>query len=243
MSCWTTDRQFSDSPVAAVAYIELKGVIGQVSFQTINETAVKVKTNFTGLPENGGMGLNWHIHRFPVDLTLDPNRRCLNNYVGGHYDPLMVRGNPNYTTDCSPNNQFDCEIGDLTGKFGQLTNGAFENIDNTNLLKLGGLRGVVGRSIVIHGPDGANFVCGTIRSTIESQAGTEVITLSATFISPLAGVIYLRQAGSEHAVIFGKLFWVNRMETTRQHNWHIHENTVRNSTNNVIVAPSNFNNL
>ena len=226
------EQLFSDAPEAAVAYINLKGVVGYVRFETINESAVRIETNFTGLP---GPAHNWHVHRFPVDLTLNPDYRCLNDYVGGHYDPLMVRGNPNYTTDCSPEDPLECEVGDLTGKFGQLMNGVDYNIDDTGLLELGGLRGIVGRSIVIHAAtDGANFVCGTIRSTIEKSRDTEVVTLSATFISPLAGVIYLRQAGSEHAVMFGKLFWVNGISTTTDHNWHIHETMVR--MNNILYT-------
>ena len=218
------DQQFSVTPEVATAFINLKGVIGYVRFETINETAVSVETNFTGLP---GEGHNWHIHRFPVDLTLDPNNRCLNDYVGGHYDPLMARVNAaDYSTNCSSDDPIECEIGDLTGKFGQLANGVSYNIDDTGLLDLGGIRGIVGRSIVVHATDGTNFVCSTIRSGIEKETGTEIVTLSATFIFPLAGVIYLRQAGSEHAVMFGKLFWVNRNDATVNHNWHIHQNMV-----------------
>ena len=138
----------------------------------------------------------------------------------------MARANENYTMNCSPGNPFACEIGDLTGKFGQLQNGYFVHVDNTGLLELGGLRGIVGRSIVVHASNGINFVCGTIRSNIEEQQNVEVITLSATFLSPLAGTIYLRQAADEHVVIFGKLFWVNGSPTTMRHNWHIHESAV-----------------
>ena len=138
----------------------------------------------------------------------------------------MARANENYTMNCSPDNQLACEIGDLTGKFGQLENGYFVHVDNTGLLELGGLRGIVGRSIVVHASNGINFVCGTIRSNIEEQQNVEVITLSATFISPLAGTIYLRQAADEHVVMFGKLFWVNGSPTTMRYNWHIHERAV-----------------
>ena len=219
------DEQFSEAPEVATAFINLKGVIGYIRFETINDTAVSVETNFTGLP---GLAHNWHIHRFPIDLTLSPDTRCLNNYAGGHYDPLMTRSNPDYSTDCSSINMTACEVGDLTGKFGQLANGLSDNIDDTGLLELGGIRGIVGRSIVVHATNGANFVCGTIRSNIEQETNTKIVTLSATFIAPLAGVIYLRQAGYEHAVMFGKLIWVNQMGTTVNHNWHIHQDMVNN---------------
>ena len=181
-------------------------------------------TSFTGLPSSssGEGGLNWHVHRFPVDLTLDTARRCLNNYVGGHYDPFAVRSNPNYTNDCRPDNPLECEVGDLTGKFGQLRNGRSENTDNTSLLDLGGRFGIVGRSIVVHDSNGTNFVCATIRSVKEVEQRAEVVTLSSTFISPVAGTIYVRQVAGENAIIFGKVFWVNLTGTTERHNWHVH---------------------
>ena len=150
--------------------------MGYVRFETLNESSTRVVTNFTGLPTS--TGLNWHVHRFPVDLTLDPAPRCLNNYVGGHYDPFAVRSNPNYATDCNPDNRTACEVGDLTGKFGQLQNGSSDNTDDTGLLDLGGRRGIVGRSIVIHDSTGANFVCATIRSIRELEAAA-VVTLSS----------------------------------------------------------------
>ena len=193
--------------------------MGYVRFETLNESSTRVVTNFTGLPTS--TGLNWHVHRFPVDLTLDPAPRCLNNYVGGHYDPFAVRSNPNYATDCNPDNRTACEVGDLTGKFGQLQNGSSDNTDDTGLLDLGGRRGIVGRSIVIHDSTGANFVCATIRSIRELE-GAAVVTLSSTFISPLAGTIYVRQVAGENAIMFGKLFWINLRGTTNNHNWHVH---------------------
>lgn len=217
---------FSKAPSVAVASINLRGVVGYVRFETLDENRTRVSTNFTGLPLQGSAGLNWHVHRFPVDLTLDPAQRCLNDYVGGHYDPLAVRSNPSYTTDCNPQNRTACEVGDLTGKFGQLKNGYFNNsTDDTGLLDLGGRRGIVGRSIVVHDSTGANFVCATIRSMREIQGG-EVITLASTFVSPVAGTIYVRQVTGENAIIFGKLFWINLRGTTVEHNWHIHEQAV-----------------
>lgn len=220
---------FSSAPTEATSLINLRGIKGYVFFRTLNETSTMIRTNFTGL---GTTPLNWHVHRFPVDLTLNPNIRCLSSNVGGHYDPLMAGRNPNYSTDCSPTNQTSCEIGDLTGKFGRLQNGVFEYIDNTGLLDLGGLRGIVGRSIVIHAVAGENFVCGTIRSSADRRY--TAVTLSATFIAPLAGVIYMRQVADEHAVIFGKLFWVDGREATRNHNWHIHVFSV---SNDIIITP------
>ncbi len=54
-----------------------------------------------------------------------------------------------------------------------------------------------------------------------------VTTLQSRFISPLAGTIYLRQVMNRNVAIWGKLFWINDMDTTMNHNWHIHETAVR----------------
>ena len=221
----------------AVAEFNLKGVTGRIILQTINETTTSITTDVRGLPLTVPLGnneftvyqgLNWHIHRFPVDLTLDPEYRCLNDYVGGHYDPFMVRSNPDYNTDCSPDNLTQCEVGDLTGKFAQIDETRTTYYDTSGQLQLGGRYGVVGRSIVIHEGNGENFVCATIRSTTEESEDAEVVTLSATFIAPVGGVMYLRQVNNEHAIMFGKVFWVDGTNSTQNHNWHIHENIVRN---------------
>ena len=162
-----------------------------------------------------GMGLNWHVHRFPDN-------------VGGHYDPFNASFNGSYTSLCAMD-PLNCEVGDLSGKFERLQNGAFEYTDNTGLLDLGGRWGIVGRSVVIHELAGPNFACATIRSQDETN-GLEAVTLSATFISPIAGTIFFRQVPGEEATMFGKFFWVDLTGPTEAHNWHIHEDLVSDYT-------------
>ncbi len=53
-----------------------------------------------------------------------------------------------------------------------------------------------------------------------------VTTLEARLISPIAGTIYMRQMVGRNAAIWGKLFSINDMDTTVNHNWHIHETAV-----------------
>lgn len=217
------------APAVAVARFNSRGIVGYVRFETINESNTLISTNFTGLPIDGATGLNWHVHRFPVDLTLSPLYRCLNDYVGGHYDPFNANnGSSSYAAQCAMD-PLNCEVGDLAGKFGRLQNDFSENVDNTSLLDLGGRRGIVGRSVVIHESAGPNFACASIRSQREIQ-GAEVVTLSATFISPVAGTIFFRQVDGEEATMFGKFFWVDLTGPTQEHNWHIHNNPVSEYT-------------
>ena len=55
--------------------------------------------------------------------------------------------------------------------------------------------------------------------------------MQATFISPVAGVVYFRQSGSEPTVTHGKLFWVNGMPTESTE-WAIYDDLV---SHNIII--------
>jgi len=49
-----------------------------------------------------------------------------------------------------------------------------------------------------------------------------VTILQSTFVYPMAGVMYLKQVEGEDVQMWGKMFWVNGMGDTIDHNWHIH---------------------
>ena len=67
----------------------------------------------------------------------------------------------------------------------------------------------------------SGFVCATIRSLSQNDA----VTLRATLISPVAGVIYFRQTGSEPTVIHGKLYWIDT-STASSVEWAIYDDSV-----------------
>ena len=69
------------------------------------------------------------------------------------------------------------------------------------------------------------YVCATIRSKLENNPD-DAVTMHATFISPVGGVIYFRQTGSEPTVVHGKLFFVNEMTATSVE-WAIYDDLVR----------------
>lgn len=168
----------------------------------------------------------WHVHNFPVDTSLPPQTRCHNDNIGGHFDPLGAKATLGslYRTFCGPNNQTVCEVGDLSGKVGNLTSGTFNYIDTTGDLTLFGRYGIIGRSIKIHGDED---VCATIYSSTEvMNRNIKVTTLQASFTYPVGGTIYMRQVAGEESVIFGKLFWVTNSQTTMDHKWHVHLNQV-----------------
>ena len=41
-------------------------------------------------------------------------------------------------------------------------------------------------------------------------------------MKPIAGVMYFKQVQGEEVQMWGKMFWVNGMGDTADHNWHIH---------------------
>ena len=206
------------------------GVTGTIRFVPMNNGDMQVMTSLNGLTGDQ----TWHVHMFPVDLAQSQSPRCNNDNVGGHYDPLGAVASLGglYSTYCGTNNQSACEIGDLAGKLGNIpTNGQLSGTDRTSMLSLFGRYGIIGRSVKIHLVNSHNEdACATIRLNTEFDDSTTVITLSATFISPVAGTIYLRQIANEDVAIFGKVFWVDRENSTASHNWHIHRDMVSNSS-------------
>ena len=218
-----------------VAVFNEAGVTGTIRFMPMANGNMQVIAAINGL--SGAQ--TWHVHIFPVDLTRSQAPRCNNNNVGGHYDPLNAVSTlgdqyPNY---CSQSNQTACEIGDLAGKLGNIpSTGQLTGLDTTGILTLFGRYGIIGRSVKIHGVNSLpEDSCATIRLNTEFDESTRITTLAATFISPVAGTIFLRQIANEHVAIFGKVFWVDRDSSSVEHNWHIHQNQVRNNYKQLIL--------
>ena len=201
------------------------GVTGWMSFtQQRSGATVIIETNIRSERPVGG----WHVHNFPVDFTIDPADRCYG--AGGHYDPSdRVGAAANYSVECNLNTPLRCEAGDLSGKFGCLVTTSAASIvsytSNDDELQLQGQYSIIGRSVVIHNPDGSRLACGNI--VIDAD---EPNIFVATFVSPIAGSIYFRQSTTRPEVgtfVFASLFYVNgEPSATSNHNWHIHVNQV-----------------
>jgi Cu/Zn superoxide dismutase len=121
----------------------------------------RVDVNLTGTvgfcPNDQVGGCNfgqYHIHEFPVDPT-NPNGNCSIHSVGGHYNPLNK-------PICNYETRGDCELGDLSGKFGIISESIFTQTYSDNNLPLSGPYSIIGRSVVIHDMQGARWVCSTI---------------------------------------------------------------------------------
>jgi hypothetical protein len=111
--------------------------------------------NLAGLANLAGQ---YHVHMNPTQpLTADP---CGDAATGGHFNPLNVPAN----TPCTPTSPNLCEVGDLSGKNGDLANQATVSWTKyDSYLPLSGTNSIIGRSVVIHkAADASRWVCADI---------------------------------------------------------------------------------
>ncbi|KAI9593831.1 superoxide dismutase [Syncephalis fuscata] len=100
----------------------------------------------------------YHVHEKPVPA--DGNCTA----TGGHFDPYGKKG-----AKCTKQTLNDCELGDLSGKFGKVKFGSTQKndykwvtyVDPTITLDKGE-NGILGRSIVVHNPSGDRIACANI---------------------------------------------------------------------------------
>ena len=168
---------FEYSPRIASAKFQEYGVSGQIVFkQSSPFSPTTVRIHLSGL-SSGADG--YHIHEFPVDETISGSSKC--TAAGGHFNPRnIVRNSSSPAT-------FDAyEIGDLSGKSTDLTN--FDTYDLTYsdpYLGLFGMESIVGRSVVIHRPNGDRWLCANILYDADTVTITTEInddTLQAKFV-------------------------------------------------------------
>ncbi|KAL1870498.1 hypothetical protein Daus18300_005186 [Diaporthe australafricana] len=147
-------------------------------------TGVIFKVKFSGLPSEGGPFI-YHLHDQPVPA--DGN--CTKTLA--HLDPYE-RGE---TTPCDPSAPQTCQVGDLSGKHGNITD---DSIDATYTDNFAALQEGIGaffgnRSIVVHFGNKTRITCanftavsagstcsGTSSSTAASSTGTAGATTSPT---------------------------------------------------------------
>ena len=193
-----------------------KGVQGRITF-TDDGAFVLIETSFPSFPGS----YPYHVHIWPVDYTLDPASRCGPEYVGGHYDPFGKKGEhgANYGIECA-NNKSECEVGDLSSKFGPLAIGEWMGIDNFGL-SLSGSRSILFRSIVLHLPNGSRYTCATIIPGVPS----DMLTARARFNGPtIGGSIYFLQEDktAKDVTIFVDLFLTNSGMDLTDYGWKVY---------------------
>lgn len=196
------------------------GISGHISLRQRSVFHPVISTvELSGLSGEAG---SYHIHEFPVPPRLNKeDAPC--GATGEHYNPFRVDKSSSPPNSAGTSDQY--EIGDLSGKYGDLANktkmsGTF--VDPS--LSLFGSRSVVGRSIVIHhSPIPHRWVC----TNIELE-GAEMITAVAQFVYPVAGRILFRQDMADplsdtFIYVEGLLYSDGSKNSSDGHTWHIHE--------------------
>lgn len=164
---------------------------GNMTYQA--DIVVNDASGFGACTASGEVSFNWHFHQFPTAGGTPgfDGTACAAGITGGHVDDTFACGPATgesancsalgrtvadgYVYDCTPesyrDNQYNCEVGDLSGKMGALcvpSDGSSQQSvgrDNTAL----DLAAVEGRSVVLH--------CGSPRvacATLESTAYTDI---------------------------------------------------------------------
>ena len=164
----------------------------------------------------------WHVHNYP--FTTQERDPCSAGSVGGHFDPFMASSRLNYSRSCSSNSSL-CEVGDLSGKFGNLPSSLGFFVDT--YLPLYGVHSIVGRSVVIHRNDNSRWVCANI------EYPSDVTVAYSPFRAVFAGNIFFIEPYSPTSLttVFVRLSYISGSVNSTSHNWHVHNSPIGGSGN------------
>ena len=158
------------NPRTAAARFQEDRVSGQIIFHQVSPfSPTTVTVELSGLSSRAS---GYHVHDFPVDETVPGTGKCANSFAGGHFNPRNV------VQDSSSPMTFDgYEIGDLSGKYGSLAGQDSISVNYSDpYLPLFGVDSIVGRSIVIHYPNGSRWLCANIQYDMDTVSVTLEIT-------------------------------------------------------------------
>uniref|UniRef100_A0A673GAC8 Superoxide dismutase copper/zinc binding domain-containing protein n=1 Tax=Sinocyclocheilus rhinocerous TaxID=307959 RepID=A0A673GAC8_9TELE len=136
----------------------------QLSSDPYSDVSVFMDLSYGQLSAPSTMNHNWHVHNYPISTETDSDKGgCLS--TGGHWNPYNIDTTGSvYTVNCAPDSPFACEVGDISGKHktvdlqSEMGTVATKNFytDTTSWLS-----GMIGRSLVIHGPNqtGPRIAC------------------------------------------------------------------------------------
>ena len=216
---------------SAVAEFNYMGVRGQVRFdQSSPWDSVVVDVNLTGL---NGIAGGYHVHKWPVPVldiveagVSSVSEFCGPSAVGGHYNPFDA----SYPLPAKSFTQDEYEVGDLSGKFGDLS--GLQNISmkySDSYLTLFGVYSVVGRSIVVHrATGGGRWICASIL-----PSSSRLSVGRASFSGSVVGSIWFIQDQSSKpsdTIVLSSLQLLSSNGSSQARNWHVHVNSVGNDS-------------
>nr|XP_033772916.1 uncharacterized protein LOC117346857 [Geotrypetes seraphini] len=139
-------------------------VVGRIIFRQMKnnpyaDLSIFIELSYSNSSKPTTTNHNWHVHEFPISTEMDSSKEACNS-THGHFNPYRA-SNSNYSLECHPLNPFRCEVGDFSGKHMpiQLPNhtrlGQAKSFFTDTTSALSGFASIVGRSVVIHGANGA----------------------------------------------------------------------------------------
>lgn len=151
------DKSLSGDGTSATAKITGPGITGIIKFEYVKDLGfMAVNVSISGLPA----GLHpYHIHEHGV--------------VGGDCASALEHFNPTNipsTTHCDRiHPKKTCQMGDLSAKYGPLSEGKIKLAFYEPFLKFSPQKmSIIGKSVVIHSPDLKRIACGNIESASAS---------------------------------------------------------------------------
>ncbi|KAM5152720.1 uncharacterized protein ACMZJ9_010848 [Mantella aurantiaca] len=134
-----------------------QGVVGRIMFQQAvsdahNDLAVYIE--LCHISDAISRHHNWHIHELPLSAD---SEGCAG--AGSHFNPYNMPTGGNYSQECKPTNPLRCEAGDYAGKHAPVTLSApspARYLFTDSFTSLTGPESIIGRSVVIHGAEGAS---------------------------------------------------------------------------------------
>lgn len=210
------------------AILNMRGIKGYYTFyQASPFDLTTITVNLSNLNKRVGP---YHVHQFPVpEITSPPELSCSNNNVGGHWNPFNVNVQaPAYPPPKGSTHDL-YEVGDLSAKHGSLENTtSFQDTFKDWNLPLFGQNSIVGRSLVIHQPNGIRFACASI-----GYPG-EVTVAKAIFKSPVVGTVLFTQLisdpNSDVSVFMDLTHGQLSTPASQNHNWHVHTYPISTET-------------
>ena len=184
-------------------------ISGSIAFaQASFSSPTKFRINVApGIGKTATTGSKFHLHSHPV--VGDSCATAL-----GHFDPMGVE-DANYAP--TPGDDASYYMGDLSGFFGALdapTDQELYGASSTNI-HLWGEYSIVGRSLVVHAPNG-----GAPRIACTNVGNVAVATFPYSDDGVTGGDITFAQASPGHPTTVR----VDLKGTTTQHKYHIHAN-------------------
>lgn len=130
----------------------------------------------------------YHVHILPI--LPGSNEPCSDANILGHYNPLGVNISNSPQPGTGTVDQY--EIGDISGKFGLLTNlNQFQAMYMDQNMPLTGRHSIVGRSVVVHYPNGSRMQCANIKADMDG--GGYMTIAQASFSGSVTGTVMMRQ--------------------------------------------------